>query len=80
MQKTFFSQVRKTHRSNTILSLYRRMSYIIPAPEPTYSQYQLKDVSKHDRKNNIYITLSTQTSVDYMFVTFIFPTKKCMDI
>jgi hypothetical protein len=27
-------------------NLYRRMSYIIPAPEPTYSEYQLKDIPK----------------------------------
>lgn len=33
-------------------NLYRRMSNIIPAPEPTYSEYQLKDISK-DMKRRI---------------------------
>ena len=40
------------------------MSNIRPAPEPTYSEYQLKDISKNMMgKKNRYITLNTAASV-----------------
>jgi hypothetical protein len=51
------------------------MSNIIPAPEPTYSEYRLKDIPKDMIGKTIDITLSIKASVSLYVVDIYFANK-----